>query len=123
MKTPIELAKDYSKQFAHQVSAEGLQNIETDFIEGYEAGKPKWISVKDEPPEPNKEILVLLDYTEYNRGKSVKIATTHFTDKYIGYGGPMALTGSGKLKGLYYALPAIIHPKTVTHWMPLPEVL
>lgn len=80
-----------------------------------------WIDVKDKLPEPNTKVLVVLDYTTFNRGKNVETANTHFTETYKEYGGPNALTGSGRLKGLYFSIPAIVCPGIVTHWMPLPE--
>lgn len=86
----------------------------------------EWIDANICPPEPNKEIIAVLDYTPYGRKKRILMATTHHTaeGEYIEYGGPNALTGRGKLTGLYYAIPAILKPGIVTHYrhiMPLPE--
>lgn len=42
-----ELAKDHALKFKSQVSSEGLQNIESDFIAGYEAkeAESQWMPV------------------------------------------------------------------------------
>jgi len=88
----------------------------------------EWINVKDRQPEvnsvfPKKSVLVLvvLDYTKWGREKRVELASVHYADKWQQFGGPSSLTGSGHLKGIYYAIPSICHPEAVTHWMPLPE--
>lgn len=84
----------------------------------------KWIKIESEVdmPNPKTYVLVILDYTEYGRGKRIEIAHVNYTEEYIPYGGPNSLTGSGMLKGIFFSIPAILHPKTVTHWMPLPEL-
>jgi hypothetical protein len=82
----------------------------------------KWISVKENPPLPGEEVLVILDYTKWGRKKRVAMATTHFTEVGQRFGGPGSLTGTGILTGLYFALPSICNPEVVTHWMPKPEI-
>jgi hypothetical protein len=73
-------------------------------------------------PIPNQEVLIICNYLEYNRGRSIKQAHVHFTNVPRPYGGPNALTGRGDLIGTYFSIPAILNPKTVTHWMPMPKL-
>ncbi len=89
----------------------------------------RWISVKDNPPpyvsdtlrDKVVEVLVITDYTKWGRGKHVRIASVWFADEPRPYGGPHALTGSGMLTGIYFSIPAVLHPDVVTHWQPLPS--
>jgi predicted Co/Zn/Cd cation transporter (cation efflux family) len=80
-----------------------------------------WIKIEDEKPKPNTRVLVYCNYEKYNRKNVSHIAEVHYSEKYINYGGPMSLTGKGKLIGIYFAIPAILSPETVTHWYPLTE--
>lgn len=78
-----------------------------------------WISTKDRLPEPNKRVLIVRDYREWDpkRPISIDIANTGFLDEETKVGGPNALTGYHKIKGLYFSVPAILHPGSVTYWM------
>ena len=84
----------------------------------------KWVKIESEAnmPKPNQEVLIVLDYTEYGRDRRIEKAHVHFTEELRPYGGPNSLTGSGMLNGTYFSIPAILDPKIVTHWMPLPEL-
>lgn len=84
--------------------------------------KKPWICIKEHPPTPGTEILAKLDYTKWGHGKSVRQSSVRFSEFEISYGGPHALTGAGKLKGLYFSIPAILHPEVVTHYINLPEI-
>lgn len=82
----------------------------------------RWIDMIDRKPLPAKKVLVLLDYTPYDRDKRVEIAYTYSTASPIRYGGPRSLSGQGWLTGLYFAIPSIVAPGIVSHWMELPDV-
>ena len=41
-----DIANEYSQQFKTSASSEGLQNIASDFIAGYDYCQPKWIELK-----------------------------------------------------------------------------
>ena len=72
-----------------------------------------------------KRVIVLLDYSKWGKDEQrIDIATVHQTenDELQSFGGPNSLTGSGKLKGIYFAIPAICNPDSVTHWMELPQL-
>lgn len=90
----------------------------------------KWISCKKKMPEPThvfdkeaKKVIILRDYSQWGAGKKrIDIATVHETNEgeEISFGGPNSLTGSGFLTGIYFAVPSICNPDSVTHWMELP---
>lgn len=82
----------------------------------------KKIECKEDLPKPNQDVLIVCDYSKYGRGIEINHAKVHFTIESRPYGGPNALTGSGKLQGTYFSIPAILNPETVTHWMPLPQL-
>jgi hypothetical protein len=100
-------------------TVEQIKEIAVDY-----ANDSKWIKIETDfdYPEPNIEVLIVCDYTEYGRGKKIQQASTHLAETPRPFGGPNALTGSGMLKGIYFAIPAILNPKTVTHWMPIPKL-
>ncbi len=83
-----------------------------------------WISIKDRLPEPNKRVLIITDVRKWDKTRPIKIeiANTGFFEKEIMIGGPNALTGYHKMKGIYFSVPAILHPEIVTHWMELPNL-
>lgn len=68
MKTPIELAEEYVKikfKKEHESLLSGEQfeiyteSAKCDFLAGYEAAQPKWISVDDELPKDGTHVLCL----------------------------------------------------------------
>lgn len=68
-KTPEQLAEEYSLRREQEVMHEGrglspfvYQKIEriAGFLAGYEAGRPKWVSVKEKLPEMYEEVLCVL---------------------------------------------------------------
>ena len=83
-----------------------------------------WINTKDRLPEPNKKVLIVRDVRKWDnkRPVTIDIAHTGYLEKETTIGGPNALTGYYKLKGLFFSLPAILHPESVTHWMELPSL-
>ena len=117
-KSPLQvIAAEYVKRRGTVGPLAWLE--ENRFIDGYEAGlhasQPKWISVKEQPP--NYDQLVLLWQSELQA-------------QFVG-----RRRDSGMMSPLYYwectsdffeAWKEIYHPKlmneeAVTHWMPLPE--
>lgn len=89
----------------------------------YETQGQKWISTKDMLPEPDEDVLIINDVRKWDEKRPVRIMIAHtgFFENQFTIGGPNALTGYHKIKGLYFAVPAILHPESVTHWMPLPK--
>ncbi|MPM12597.1 hypothetical protein SDC9_58951 [bioreactor metagenome] len=68
------------------------------------------------------DILVVLDYREYDRPRRIEKASVHYTSEQRAYGGPNSLTGSGFLTGYYFSIPSIVAPGIVTHCRPLPKL-
>jgi len=113
-----------TKEFSFSDSHE-IEILREDCIEAMqqyaEQFKPKWISVTESLPKPGTDVLILKDLSKWNRGKHIYKASVHLAEKPQSYGGPNSLTGRGYLTGVYFAIPAICNPDTITHWMPLPE--
>lgn len=84
----------------------------------------KWISTKDKLPEPNTKVLIVRDYRKWRKGEKpyVDIATVGFLEQETQVGGPKSLSGYHNLKGVYFAVPAILHPDSVTFWREIPEL-
>lgn len=82
----------------------------------------EWISVNDRMPEPGTMVLVCLDYRPWNKKRKILQAAVHFSPVPRPYGGPYALTGTGTVQGVFFAVPAVLNPEVVTHWMPEPEL-
>lgn len=97
------------------------QKLASDIM-NYHRKQTEWIDVKKQKPDPDQEVLVVLDYREWDRERRVETARVHHSEQQIRYGGPNALTGSGTLTGTYFSIPAIVHPDVVTHWMPKPPL-
>ena len=68
---------------------------------GYEAGKPKWISVEERLPKEGEEVLVF----------------GYWHEKFQ----PLMCYLSPHRKGKWFTTIAGQQVYTVTHWMPLPE--
>jgi hypothetical protein len=83
-----------------------------------------WIKTKDKLPEPNKKVLIVRDVRKWDEKRPViiDIAYTGVFEKETEVGGPNSLTGYYKMKGIYFSVPAILHPESVTHWMELPSL-
>ena len=83
-----------------------------------------WISVKDKLPEPGQRVLIVRNVKKWDEKRPITIdlATTGIFEKERMIGGPNSLTGYHRMKGFYFAVPAILHPESVTHWMPLPDL-
>lgn len=82
----------------------------------------EWISVKDRLPGIGERVLIVRDVTAWDskRPRTIDLAHTGFFETETTIGGPVSLTGYHKMKGLYFSVPAILHPDSVTHWMPMP---
>ena len=82
-----------------------------------------WISTKDRLPEAGQKVLIVRDVRKWDKERKVEvdIANVHFSKKQE-FGGPNSLTGSGYLKGIYFAVPSILHPDSVTYWQPIPSL-
>lgn len=85
--------------------------------------KNNWIDINDkqQQPKPNTEVLIVCDYTAFGRGRKIYQSNVYFSETPIFFGGPNSLTGQGTLTGIYFALPAIVNPKVVTHWREMPQ--
>ncbi len=79
--------------------------------------------LKNYPLEADKKYLLVLDYRPWGRSLSIEIGKSFLAKERTLYGGPNALTGHGYIeKGeIYFAIPAILHPNVVTHYIPIPE--
>lgn len=93
MKTPEEMAEEYCAS-PHEKDA---------FLAGYEAAKPKWISVKDRLPAPQEEVL-WWNNAAHQAGVSSYEYMPHCNNTMIEWGD----AGNVPIKNF-------------THWMPLPE--
>lgn len=111
-------------QFSGKTEEQTIEDITQLAVDYAEQFIPKWIKIESQKdmPEPNQEVLIVCDYTKYGRGRKINHARVHLTIEPRPYGGPNALTGSGNLQGIYFSIPAILNPETVTHWMPLPQL-
>ncbi len=81
-----------------------------------------WIRATDKLPEPNQKVLIVRDVRKWDskRPITIDLAYTGFFEEDTRIGGPIALTGYKDIKGIYFSVPAILHPEEVTHWMSIP---
>lgn len=84
----------------------------------------EWISTKDRLPKAGEKVLIVRDVRPWDKKRKphVDIANVHFSKKQSSFGGPNSLTGSGYLQGIYFSVPAILNPDSVTYWQPLPDI-
>jgi hypothetical protein len=84
--------------------------------------KENWISTKHKMPEPYRYVLIVRDVTKWDAKRPIEVEAAYvgFFEEEREVGGPRSLTGYHKIKGLYFAVPAILHPDSVTYWQPLP---
>ena len=82
-----------------------------------------WISVNDIMPEEGTKVIIVRDVRKWSskRPITISIADVGYLDEMTRIGGPNSLTGYTNIKGIYFSVPAILHPESVTHWQPLPE--
>lgn len=103
-----EMAYEYSPEGAED-TRKGAHTYESGmyigFKDGYEAAKPKWIRVEDNPPPQWQEVLFL-----FKGHKLPQIGYRQVDSHTLGFENEMYLDTED--------LPL---PKP-THWMPLPEV-
>lgn len=124
VKTLVEKNKELLQKFNRQCRAN------SELVSKYvlEQDKYKWVDIEERKPDVSENgkfhyVLVKLDYTPYGMGIKVEKASVHESPKQgTNYGGPSSLTGSGRLYGVYFALPSIVAPNIVTHWMELPKI-
>jgi hypothetical protein len=82
-----------------------------------------WIKIDNRTiPELNTEVLVVIDYSAFGRGRTIKPAKLLNTTEPIEYGGINALIGSGILTGEFWSLPSILPFELVTHYRLKPEL-
>ena len=105
MKTPEELAEEYTKDWWGSLpEAEGMRkSARENFLAGYQAAAPQWISVNERLPDDGKEVLGIV-YNDIRLGWIDLITTDPGQFHWVS-------SGIYIDKG-HYAL---------THWMPLPE--
>jgi hypothetical protein len=109
MKTPKELAHNWSRERTMQPCANGYNMwimdewrlAEEAFIAGYQAAAPQWISVKDRLPENISDVLIL------SKEKESCVGYYRSSDNDWNMYNPCC-SFHMELHG-------------VTHWMPLPE--
>jgi len=82
-----------------------------------------WISVKDRLPNKGENVLIFRDVRKWDEKRipHIDFAQVGYLEKDTLIGGPNSLTGYSRMQGIYFAVPAILHPESVSHWMPLPE--
>ncbi len=97
MKTPEELAEEYSKaaEPVHVLTVHPVPQFRQAFLAGYQAAAPQWVSVKDRLPEKDTWVLSL------EADKSMRVNCLASDDEW-------------------YCDDHGFVP-TVTHWMPLPQ--
>ncbi len=103
MKTPEDLAEGHVEKIWQDTGTE-FERIccHQDFLAGYQAAAPQWISVKDRLPEINVDVLII-----YGRLPFYHLAfLTHNGDIQFFW---------GNYSNIEYSL------DDVTHWMPLPK--
>lgn len=82
-----------------------------------------WISTKDKLPKPGERVLIIRDVRKWDdkRPIEIDIANVGYLERETRIGGPTSLTGYFNLVGIYFSVPAVLHPDSVTYWKPLPE--
>ena len=83
-KTPEQMAEEYSKQITMQdhCDSEAAWYAEKDFLAGYQAAKPQWISVKERLPEIGAPCLVTCHEERYTIAEYDGIKWTTLTLTY-----------------------------------------
>jgi len=107
---------EIDSEFADRIS--DLEEIENELL------NDNWISTKDRLPSKGDTVLIVRDYRKWDikRKPYVGFANVGFLEIETEIGGPNALSGYHKLKGIYFSVPAILHPESVTHWMNIPDL-
>jgi len=107
MKTPEEMAEEYTKDWwGNLPEAEGMRkSARENFLAGYKAAAPQWISVKTKLPEIDDtrisdDVLLINEYGEM--GVSALVAWDDKITIDWGEAGDLLL-------------------EDFTHWMPLPQ--
>lgn len=75
-------------------------------------------------PEVGDRVLIVIDVRAWDkkRPRRIEIAHVGSFENPTQIGGPHSLTGYTIIVGKYFSIPAILHPDSVTHWKPLPEL-
>ena len=108
MKTPEELAEEYTKDWwGNLPEAEGMRkSARENFLAGYQAAAPQWISVKDRLPEEGQDCVIYVDWVDvWDKGS-----------ERITYQEIAVFNGNDRF---YHR--AHTELNRVTHWMPLPK--
>lgn len=90
----------------------------------YQKLSKSWISIKEKLPIPGSEVLIIRDVRKWDSKREVRVgfAKVGFFDEETEIGGPRSLTGYHKMIGIYFAVPSILHPDSVTYWQPAPDL-
>jgi len=84
-----------------------------------------WISPKDKLPKNGDTVLIIRDVRNWDKKRKpyIDIAEVGFLERKTRIGGPISLTGYVEMEGIYFSVPAILHPESVTFWRPMPDFL
>lgn len=79
MKSKEDLAKEYAENWEEITGLDfedtvPVQASVIDFLAGFKAGQPKWISVKDQLPNDDRTVLVWVDNLQYPQWSNYKLA-------------------------------------------------
>jgi len=105
MKTPEEMAEEYTKDWwGNLPEAEGMRkSARENFLAGYKAATPQWVSTKDMLPKIGEYVLVTHRTSQDSDSLVVMEAKRLNESEYIIDGGDGILV------------------EYVDHWMPLPK--
>jgi hypothetical protein len=98
MKTPEELAKEYTNQFSWNDPRE--EDAHDAFLAGYKAAQPQWISVKERLPEFGDWVLLYDIDSNIYRGRLIEDDFAFFAT----------------FDGIVF----LLEKPGITHWMPVP---
>lgn len=113
-KTPEELAEEYALFGKSDVpnsvfKSQKIAEQKFDFLAGYKAAAPQWISVKDRLPNSDEQVLVFGRGThELDNRVQPAIRNKNTAEGWAGYD---IIDWGGETDDLV----------NVTHWMPLPQ--
>jgi hypothetical protein len=106
MKTPEEMAEEYAfKFYLNEDSGYAMTMNRNAFLAGYNAAAPKWISVKNQMPKHDQQVLYRIEIKTKN-GIGYKLDYGEYDlERQIFYGEYFDYVDEGW---------------SVTYWMPLP---
>jgi hypothetical protein len=129
MKTPEELAEEYTKDWwGNLPEAEGMRkSARENFLAGYQAAAPQWISVKDRLPELKETLLDLWNESDV---VLIVVKPMETTPQFATQARLRSCPRSYWEPGFWAACKIDSHNEwetdewtlqQVTHWMPLPK--